>query len=188
MKRVKNFFLKSGLLMMAMGMSLAFVSCDEEDFNNGNDNGGQNNAKKPAVAVVVEYTVLETPDFLEYCDIVLEYNDGSGAKTETITATEWKKTFTTALPCKFTFNKTVTLKADKDMAAAEKVSYHQNGYHLNYYLIDADGATVNKGTSHSNTGKATAAASKISKIAASVAEGRFNTAKTYEFDAAGKLK
>lgn len=188
MKRVKNFFLKSGLLMMAMGMSLAFVSCDEEDFNNGNDNGGQNNAKKPAVAVVVEYTVLETPDFLEYCDIVLEYNDGSGAKTETITATEWKKTFTTAFPCKFTFNKTVTLKADKDMAAAEKVSYHQNGYHLYYYLIDADGATVNKGTSHSNTGKATAAASKISKIAASVAEGRFNTAKTYEFDAAGKLK
>lgn len=185
MKRVKNFFLKSGLLMMAMGMSLAFVSCDEEDINNGNDNGGQNNAKKPAAAVVVEYTVLETADFLEYCDIVLEYNDGSGVKTETITATEWKKTFTTALPCKFTFNKTVTLKADKDMAAAEKVSYHQNGYHLSYYLIDADGATVNKGTSLSNTGMATAAASKI---AASVAEGRFNTAKTYEFDAAGKLK
>ena len=185
MKRVKNFFLKSGLLMMAMGMSLAFVSCDEEDISNGNDNGGQNNAKKPAAAVVVEYTVLETADFLEYCDIVLEYNDGSGAKTESITATEWKKTLTTALPCKITFNKTITLKADKDMAAAEKVSYHQNGYHLNYYLIDADGATVDKGTSLSNTGMATAAASKV---AASVAEGRFNTEKTYEFDAAGKLK
>lgn len=182
MKRVKNFFLKSGLLMMAMGMS--FASCSEEDINNGNDNGGQD-AMKPAAAVVFEYTVLETADFLEYCDIVLEYNDGSGAKTESITASEWKKTFTTALPCKFTFNKTVTLKADKDMAAAEKVSYHQNGYHLNYYLIDADGATVDKGTSLSNTGKATAAASKI---AASVAEGRFNTAKTYEFDAEGKLK
>ena len=183
MKRMKSFFLKSGLLMMAMGM--IFASCSEEDINNGDDNGGQNNAKKPAAAVVVEYTVLETADFLEYCDIVLEYNDGSGAKTESITATEWKKTFTTALPCKFTFNKTVTLKDDKDMAAAEKVSYHQNGYHLNYYLIDADGAIVNKGTSHSNTGKATAAASKI---AASVAEGHFNTTKTYEFDAEGKLK
>ena len=183
MKRVKNFFLKSGLLMIAMGV--IFASCSEEEFNYGNDNGGQNNAKKPAAAVVVEYTVLETADFLEYCDIVLEYNDGSGAKTEAITATEWKKTFTTALPCKFTFNKTVTLKDDKDMAAAEKVSYHQNGYHLNYYLIDADGAIVNKGTSHSNTGKATAAASKI---AASVAEGHFNTTKTYEFDAEGKLK
>ena len=169
--------------MIAMGMS--FASCSEEDINNGDDNGGQNNAEKTAAAVVVEYTVLETADFLEYCDIVLEYNDGSGAKTESITATEWNKTFTTALPCKFTFNTTVTLKADKDMAAAEKVSYHQNVYHLNYYLIDADGATVNKGTSLSNKGMATAAASKI---AASVAEGRFNTEKTYEFDAEGKLK
>ena len=74
--------------MMAMGM--IFASCSEEDINNGNDNGGQNNAKKPAAAVVVEYTVLETADFLEYCDIVLEYNDGSGAKTDTITTTEWK--------------------------------------------------------------------------------------------------
>ena len=170
--------------MMAMGMF--FASCSEEDINNnGDDNGDQNNAKKPAAAVVVEYTVLETADFLEYCDIVLEYNDGSGAKTETITATEWKKTFTTAFPCKFTFNKTVTLKADKDMAAAEKVSYHKNGYTLSYHLIDADGAIVDKGTSLSNTGKATAAASKI---AASVAEGHFNTTKTYEFDAVGKLK
>lgn len=182
---MKSSFLKSGILMMAIGMF--FSSCSEEEIINGNNNGGQNNANKPAVAVVFEYTVLETADFLEYCDIVLEYNDGSGVKTETITATEWKKTFTTAFPCKFTFNKTVTLKADKDMAAAEKVSYHQNGYHLNYYLIDADGATVHKGTSRSNTGKATAAASKISKIAASVAEGRFNTAKTYEFDAKGTL-
>ena len=185
MKRVKNFFLKSGLLMMAMGMSLAFVSCDDEDLNNGDDNGGQNNAEKTAAAIVVEYTVLETADFLEYCDIVLEYNDGSGAKTDTITATEWKKTLTTALPCKFTFNKTVTLKADKDMAAAEKVSYHQNVYHLNYYLIDADGATVSTGEGLSHTGNGTAAGSKI---AASVAEGHFNTAKTYEFDAEGKLK
>lgn len=186
MKRVKNFFLKSGLLMMAMGMSLAFVSCDEEDINNGNDNGGQNNAKKPAAAVVVEYTVLETADFVEYCDIVLEYNDGSGAKTETIAATEWKKTLTTALPCKITFNKTITLKADKDMAAAEKVSYHKNEYILSYYLVDADGAIMGDVISLSaNVGKASAAGSKI---AASVAEGRFNTAKTYEFDAEGKLK
>ena len=180
---MKSSFLKSGILMMAIGMF--FSSCSEEEIINGNNNGGQNNANKPAVAVVFEYTVLETADFLEYCDIVLEYNDGSGAKTDTITATEWKKTLTTALPCKFTFNKTVTLKADKDMAAAEKVSYHQNVYHLNYYLIDADGATVSTGEGLSHTGNGTAAGSKI---AASVAEGHFNTAKTYEFDAEGKLK
>lgn len=31
MRRVKNFFLKSGLLMMTMVMSMAFVSCNEDD-------------------------------------------------------------------------------------------------------------------------------------------------------------
>ena len=180
---MKSFFLKSGLFMMAMGMF--FASCSEEDINNGDDNGGQDNAKKPA-AVVLKYTVLETADFLEYCDIVLEYNDGSGAKTDTITATEWKKTLTTALPCKITFNKTITLKADKDMAAAEKVSYHKNEYILSYYLVDADGAIMGDVISLSaNVGKASAAGSKI---AASVAEGHFNMTKTYEFDAEGKLK
>lgn len=180
---MKNFFLKHSFLMMAMGM--IFASCSKEDINNGNDNDDQNDAQKPTAAVVFEYKVLETADFVEYCDIVMEYNDGSGAKTEIITATEWKKTFTTALPCKFTFNKVVKLKADKDMAAAEKVNYHKNGYTLNYYFIDVDGATMNKGEFISNTGKATTAGSKI---AASVAEGHFDSVKTYEFDAEGNLK
>lgn len=180
---MKSSFLKSGILMMAIGMF--FSSCSEEEIINGNNNGSQNNANKPAVAVVFEYKVLESADFLEYCDIALEYNDGSDAKTEAITATEWKKTLTAALPCKLTFNKTVTLKADKDMQEIEKVAYHLNSYNLTYYLIDADGAIASKISHLSHNGEATAASSKI---APSVAQGRFNTSKSYEFDAKGTLQ
>ena len=178
---MKSFFLKSGLLMMAMGM--AFASCSEDD-NNGTEIPGPGDTPKP-VAVVFEYTNVETADLVEYCDIVVEYNDGSGVKTETITTTEWKKTFTTNLPCTYTFKKTVTLKADKDMAAAEKISYIKNGRIFKYTIVDADGKSVNKTRRESHVGTATSAGSKIAE---GIAKGSLNTANTFTFDAEGNLK
>ncbi len=178
---MKRFFLKSGLLMMAMGM--AFASCSEDD-NNGTGIPGLGDTQKP-VAVVFEYTNVETADLVEYCDIVVEYNDGSGVKTETITTTEWKKTFTTNLPCTYTFKKTVTLKANKDMAAAEKISYIKNGRIFKYTIVDADGKSVNKTRRESHVGTA---ASAGSKLADGIAKGSFNTANTFTFDAEGNLK
>lgn len=181
MKRMKSFFLKSGLLMMAMGM--AFVSCSEDD-NNGTEIPGQDEGKKTA-AVVFEYTNVETADIIEYCDIVVEYNDGSGVKTETVTTTEWKKTFTTNLPCTYTFKKTVTLKVDKDMAAAEKISYIKNGHIYKYTIVDADGKSVNKTGGSSHVGTATSAGSKIAE---GITKGSLNIANTYTFNAEGSLK
>lgn len=181
MNRAKSFFLKSGLLMIVMGM--AFASCSEDD-NNGTEIPGQDDAKKPA-AVVFEYTNVETADIIEYCDIVVEYNDGSGVKAETVTTTEWKKTFTTNLPCTYTFKKTVTLKADKDMAAAEKISYIKNGHIYKYTIVDANGESANRtgGSSHVGT-----AASAGSKIAEGITKGILNIANTYTFDAEGNLE
>ena len=181
MKRMKSFFQKSGLLMMAMGM--AFVSCSEDD-NNGTEIPGQDEGKKPA-AVVFEYTNVETADIIEYCDIVVEYNDGSGVKTETVTTTEWKKTFTTNLPCTYTFKKTVTLKAEKDMAAAEKISYIKNGHIYKYTIVDADGKSVNKTGGSSDVSTAASAGSKAAEL---IAQGRLDATTSFSFDSDGNSK
>lgn len=181
MNRVKSFFLKSGLLMMAMGV--AFASCSEDD-NNGAEIPRQDDTQKP-VAVVFEYTNVETADIVEYCGIVVEYNDGSGVKTGTVTTTEWKKTFTTTLPCTYTFKKTVTPKTDKDMTAAEKISYIKNGHIYKYTIVDADGKSVNKTGGSTHVGTAT---STGSKIAEGIIKGSLNIDNTYTFDVEGNLK
>ena len=180
---MKHSLVKHAVLMMAMAMSVTFVSCNEDD-DLGAENNGTQETGRPA-AVVFEYTNVESADMVEYCDIVLEYDDGSGAKTETITSTEWTKTFTTNLPCEYTFKKTVTLKADKDMAAAEKIKFIKNGHSYKYHLVDANGDQVNKDGSHSNIGTQTSAGSKIAE---GVTKGSFNAINTFTFDAEGNLK
>lgn len=179
---MKRSLMKHAVLMMAMAMGLTFVSCNEDDDLGTGNNGTQETGK--ATAVVFEYTNVESADMVEYCDIVLEYNDGSGAKTETITSTEWTKTFTTNLPCKYTFKKTITLKADKDMAAVEKVSYIKNGRIYKFHLINDNGETVNKGQYSASVGSQN---STGSKIADGVSQGKFNSTATFSFDAEGKL-
>ena len=181
MKRVKNFFLKSGLLMMAMGMAL--VSCNEEDIN-GTENGGKEEPQK-AAAVTLEYTNVVTKDMLQYCDIVLEYNDGSGAKTEIVTDTMWVKSFTANLPCTYTFSKKVTLKEGIDMTSVEKVKILKNGHIRSYTILDAEGNSMKKGEVLSNIATMT---TSCANFLAGIEKGSFNTTNTYEFDAAGKLK
>lgn len=88
-------------------------------------------------------------------------------------------------PCTYTFKKTVTLKVDKDMAAAEKISYIKNGHIYKYTIVDADGKSVNKTGGSSHVGTATSAGSKIAE---GITKGSLNIANTYTFNAEGSLK
>lgn len=184
MKHVKNFFLKSGLFVVVMAM--VFVSCDRDD-DFGTDNNGQQGTEevKKATAVALEYTNWVTEDMLKYCDIVLMYNDGTGEKAETITSIKWNKSFVAALPCTFTFKKTVTLKEGIDMTSVEKVEIYKNGYSRSYELLDADGQLMKKGEVSSNLSSMTPA---YANFLEGIEKGSFNTTNTYVFDAEGNLK
>jgi hypothetical protein len=155
--------------------SAALVSCEKENET------PESEASKPA-AVSFKYTNYETEDMLEYCNIVIEYTDLSGTNVETITTTSWTKEFVTPLPCSYSFKKTYTLKADKDVASVEKIQFGNRMYAYSWEILDANGNKTNKG---SFGGTSSSMTTSGSKIAEQVPTGRLNMEKTFTFDKDG---
>jgi hypothetical protein len=155
--------------------SAALVSCEKENET------PESEASKPA-AVSFKYTNYETEDMLEYCNIVIEYTDVNGTNVETITTTSWTKEFVTPLPCSYSFKKTYTLKADKDVASVEKIQFGNRMYAYSWEILDANGNKTNKG---SFGGTSSSMTTSGSKIAEQVPAGRLNMEKTFAFDKDG---
>ena len=170
-----SFIFKSFFAAFVLFASAALVSCEKENETPDPE------APKPA-AVSFKYTNYETEDMLEYCNIVIEYTDVNGTNVETITATSWTKEFVTPLPCSYSFKKTYTLKADKDVASVENIQFGYRMYAYSWEILDANGNKTNKssfgGTSSSMT-------TSGSKIAEQVPAGRLNMEKTFAFDKDG---
>lgn len=177
----KATIIKSVLAAFAFFASAALVSCEKEV----NTTEPEPDVKNPA-AVIFGYYNEETQDMLEYCNIVMEYTDVNGTKVDTITATEWTKIFTTQLPCTYTFKKTYTLKADKNMASAEKIEYKRNSYGYVYKLLSANGDSIGDAKEISHLNKPNFGTA--SKVAESISTGYFNTVHEFVYDSDGKLK
>lgn len=175
----KSTIIKSVLAAFAFFASAALVSCEKE----GGTTDPEPDVKNPA-AVIFGYYNEETQDMLEYCNIVMEYTDVNGTKVDTVTATEWTKIFTTQLPCTYTFKKTYTLKADKNMASAEKIEYKRNSYGYVYKLLSANGDSIIK----KDVPKIKPARFGTASILAdSIANGRFDTVNKITFDSNGNI-
>lgn len=170
-----SFILKSFFAAFVLFASAALVSCEKENET------PEPEASKPA-AVSFKYTNYETEDMLEYCNIVIEYTDVNGTNVETITATSWTKEFVTPLPCSYSFKKTYTLKADKDVASVEKIQFGNRMYAYSWEILDANGNKTNKG---SFGGTSSSMTTSGSKIAEQVPAGRLNMEKTFAFDKDG---
>lgn len=170
-----SFIFKSFFAAFVLFASAALVSCEKENETPDPE------APKPA-AVSFKYTNYETEDMLEYCNIVIEYTDVNGPKVETITATSWTKEFVTSLPCSYSFKKTYTLKADKDVASVEKIQFGNRMYAYSWEILDANGNKTNKG---SFGGTSSSMTTSGSKIAEQVPAGRLNMEKTFAFDKDG---
>lgn len=170
-----SFILKSFFAAFVLFASAALVSCEKENETPDPD------ASKPA-AVSLKYTNHETEDMLEYCNIVMEYTDVNGTKVDTITATSWTKEFVTPLPCSYSFKKTYTLKADKDVASVEKIQFGNRMYAYSWEILDANGNKTNKGNFGSTSSSMTTSGSKIAE---QVPAGRLNMEKTFTFDKDG---
>ena len=170
-----SFIFKSFFAAFVLFASAALVSCEKENETSDPE------ASKPA-AVSLKYTNHETEDMLEYCNIVMEYTDVNGTKVDTITATSWTKEFVTPLPCSYSFKKTYTLKADKDVASVEKIKFGNRMYAYSWEILDANGNKTNKG---SFGGTSSSMTTSGSKIAEQVPAGRLNMEKTFAFDKDG---
>ncbi|MBO7589678.1 MAG: hypothetical protein J6T18_09690 [Bacteroidaceae bacterium] len=135
--------------------------------------------------VSLTFTYMNTQDILDYCDVVVEYNDGTGAKTETVTSTNWTKTLTADLPVTFTFNRRVTLKTDKDITKADKISY-TTGYSYEYEILNAAGESLDIMDSNRFTNSSSASGEKMVKL---INEKKLDQINTFRVDKDGnKLK
>lgn len=166
---------KSIFAAFVLFASAALVSCEKENETPDSE------ASKPA-AVSLKYTNYETEDMLEYCNIVMEYTDVNGTKVDTITATSWTKEFVTPLPCSYSFKKTYTLKADKDVASVEKIQFGNRMYAYSWEILDANGNKTNKGNFGGTSSSMTTSGSKIAE---QVPTGRLDMEKTFTFDKDG---
>lgn len=160
-----------------MTMTTALTACGDDNDDNVPSN---TNDLKPA-GVTMTYTFFVTQDMLDYCDIVVSYNDGTGEKTETMTSLEWTKTVTAKLPCTFTFDKTVTLKSSKDITQADKVTY-TNRVAFKYDILNAAGNPIGKSRMGEFGVNSTLTGEKVGEI---VSSGSLNLRQVYKFDING---
>ena len=172
-----SFIFKSFFAAFVLFASATLVSCEKKNET------PEPEASKPA-AVSLKYTNYETEDMLEYCNIVMKYTDVNGTKVETITSTSWTKEFVTSLPCSYSFKKTYTLKADKDVASVEKIQFGNSMDTYSWEILDANGNKTNKGSS-GGTGTSSSKTTSGSKIAEQVPTGRLDMEKTFTFDKDG---
>ena len=69
--------------------------------------------------VAMTFTFNATADMVNFFDMVITYNDGTGEKQETMTGTQWKKTLKVKLPASFSFSRQCRVKADKSFICLE---------------------------------------------------------------------
>ncbi len=171
----------AAVLCCAM-VTTVFTACGDDDDNSINSGKVTDNSAK-ATGVSLSVSISESVDILEYCDVVIEYNDGTGTKTEAMSSSLWSKTFTATLPNTFTIKKIVTLKADKDMASATSIKYSHK-YSYSYYLTNASGSRLDIGGASSGGSDGSG---KADKVAEGITNGRMNSTYTYTFDSDGNL-
>lgn len=173
---MRKLLMATALCCMTM-MSVSLTACGGDD----EPNVPVEPAKDTTPAfVLMKFTYEATQDMLDYCNVVVKYNDGTGEKNETMTTTSWSKTVKAALPATLSFDREVTLKADKDITAVEKFTYC-NSYSNPYEIVNKSGESLSKGGSSTGTSSSFSGAQVEQLITA----GRLNLSHTYTFDKNG---
>lgn len=104
---MKSFFKFFAALMLIFGAT-TFVSCSSDD----NDNNGDGNPEKMSIPVV-QYAVTTTSDLLSVADVVITYWNNEGQEVnDTLTSTEWEKSFNLTKSQKVGYSVNVTAKSN----------------------------------------------------------------------------
>ncbi len=171
----------------AMGATMLTACGGDDNGSSGGNGGGTVTKDTIPVAVNFRSTWYETAAILKYCDVCIEYDDGTGAKTDTLKTTQWDYIKAAKLPVTFTFKKTVTLRDSAGMASAESIHFTSDSWYL-YITYSASGGTVDKANAASlpdSTG--VKGAKKIALLIEKIKNGGLNKTEIYSFDAKGKM-
>lgn len=185
--KVRKTLTMFGIVLCCAAAASVFTSCGSDDDPtegaSGSGSGSGSDTTVAAMKITPVYTA--SADLLKYCDVKVEYNDGTEAKSENMTGTSWTKTLQAKAPATITVKSTVTLKTDIDISSVETVLNCSLAYDTDYDFLNASGNSLkiseNLPTwdkSFTNPGKS---------IAENIKKGELNMTVTYDLDKNGKL-
>ena len=156
----------------------------------GNDKEEEENKPTTEVTptmVAMTFTFNATADMVNFFDMVVTYNDGTGEKQETMTGTQWSKTLTVKLPASFSFSRQCRVKADKydAMIATSKVTITSH-YNYSFDILDAQGKVIPGMSDGNNLSQANSDGSGA-KVAERANAGGYDKSFAYSFDANGRM-
>lgn len=162
-------------------VSTTFTACGKDDA----DKGSTPTDNSPSM-VSMTFSTEVSADMLEYFDIVMIYNDGTGEKQEAITTNKWTKALTANLPTTISFKRQMTVKPDKydALVVATKVTTTKK-YSYIYEILNAAGKSVNLGNSYN--GPSSSVDGKGELVAKQANAGKYDYSYIYVFDTNGRL-
>ena len=173
---MKKYLMAFATILCCATAATGFTACGSND-----DNETSSDTKSTKVELLLSFS--ESADIMKYCDVCIEYDNGTGAKTDTLTATTWTKTLTAKLPASFSVKKTVTLKAGVDLSTDTTTFNCFEEYSYRYDVINADGG-ITAADEHSEKMECEGEARQMAE---GIKNGDFNESLTLVFDANGKL-
>lgn len=162
-------------------VSSTFTACGKDDADKGSTPTDNTPAK-----VTMTFSTEVSADMLEYFDIVMVYNDGTGEKQDAVTSNKWTKTLIANLPVTMSFKRQITVKPAKydALVAATKVTTTKK-YSYAYDILNAAGKSINLGDSYS--GPSSSVDGKGELVAKQANAGKYDSNWTYVFDTNGRL-
>ena len=168
---MKKFLMTLAAVLCCAMMTTTLTACGGDDSNTPEEPDNT-----PAY-VEMTFTFWGTQDMLDIADMTVTYNDGTGAKTETVTTKDWVKTIKAKLPASFKFERKGDLKAGVTLSNDQNYSFTTSHY-VQYKVLTANGTTRKSGTAGS-IGKPNSLSGD--KVSYSITSGQLNSSYSYDF-------
>ncbi len=192
---MKKFLMTFAAAVFCAMSATMFTACgSDNDDNNGGKPGsnpgtGGNTGTttvKDSIPTKVKFglEVVETEDILKYCNVSVEYNDGTGAKTEAVTTCSWQKFFESKVPATYTLKKIVTVKDSAGLASAAKISFYTGAYKYSYALYNAANEVI---VARTNSLVVRGDAGDKADLIKGIKDGELNSDVTFKVDAKGNV-
>lgn len=177
----------AAILCCAMTTTV-FTSCGGDDDNETPTPKTTEEDTTPK-QVAMDFYFFTTEDMLNYCNVEVTYNDGTGAKTVTLTQDmvdeklRYKVHFVShQLPATFTVSRKVTLKQSID--ELQSFSYFTNGYTYVAALFNAAGKKLSELPQYTANDPQAFPGDKVTTL---INTNRLNHTYTFTFDTNGEL-
>ena len=146
--QTKSFFQTVVFVACFMAAASLMSSCTD---TNPPSTGGEETQEKPAVEAFMNYQLITTQEMLNVFDFFIEYYDDKGqVQSETLAATEWKKSGRSALPATFGYRVKLAVKEGVDV---DTISSLTASYKYGYFAsaIDEDEEKVGQPYTYTNS-------------------------------------